>query len=197
MRRLSEHERRDRKIAREIAASVRLAQRRKVEKPAQPCKVERSSIACSWCESTFTPRDRVQKFCSLKCQESARRKRRGESEAQRAKRCEYSARYRAKQPKKKPMPRLSRNMSAAKRALREREIHRRQQLRWARANPDCTAEAHRKWKAKQEPDLFRQYDRDRYAMDPEKKKARSRAHYAANRDVINAKRRAKRCQQSL
>jgi hypothetical protein len=76
--------------------------------------------------------------------------------------------------------------------LRAREKHRRQQLRWARANPDCTAEAHRKWKAKQEPELFRQYDRDRYAADPEKKKARSRAHYAANRDAINAKRRIKR-----
>ncbi len=193
MPRLSEHERRDRKIAREIAASLRLAA--KTTEPARrrkKTKAARQSTACNWCESTFTPRDRVQKFCSIKCQESARRKRRSESEEQRAKRCEYSARYRAKQVKKKPMPRLSRNTSAAKRAWRTREKHRRQQLRWARANPDCTAEAHRKWKAKQEPELFRQYDRDRYAADPEKKRARSRAHYAENRDAINAKRRAKR-----
>jgi len=73
---------------------------------------------------------------------------------------------------------------------RERELHRKQQQRWAKVNPGCIAEAQRKWKEKNR-DYFRQHDRDRYAADPEKKKARSRAHYTANRERINALRRAK------
>lgn len=74
---------------------------------------------------------------------------------------------------------------------RERDMHRKQQARWAKANPDCVAEAQRKWKKKQDPELFREYDAKRYAVNAEKIKARVRARYARNKKRINAKRRAK------
>lgn len=74
---------------------------------------------------------------------------------------------------------------------RERELHRKQQARWAKANPECIAEAQRKWKANN-PEYHRQHDRDRYAADPEQKKARSRAYYAKHKKRILAKRRASR-----
>lgn len=74
---------------------------------------------------------------------------------------------------------------------RQRELHRKQQARWAKANPECIAEAQRKWKEKNR-DYFRQHDRDRYAADPEAKKARSRAYYAKHKKHILAKRRAAR-----
>lgn len=74
---------------------------------------------------------------------------------------------------------------------RQRELHRLQQARWAKANPDCIRDAQQKWKEKNR-DYFRQHDRDRYAMDPEKKKAQVRAYYERNKARINAKRRAKK-----
>lgn len=46
------------------------------------------------------------------------------------------------------------------------------------------------WLAKN-PDYVRQNGRDRYMLDPESFKAKSRAYYAANRDRINAAQRAK------
>lgn len=79
----------------------------------------------------------------------------------------------------------------AQRRARQRELHRLQQARWAKANPDCIAASMDKWEAKN-PDYFRQHDRDRYAADPEKFKAKSRAYYAANRERINARRRRKK-----
>jgi hypothetical protein len=74
---------------------------------------------------------------------------------------------------------------------RQRELHRLQQARWAKANPDCIRDAFDKWKDKNR-DYFRQHDRDRYAADPEKFKAKSRAYYERNKERINAKRRAER-----
>lgn len=74
---------------------------------------------------------------------------------------------------------------------RQRELHRLQQARWARENPDCIATSMDKWEAKN-PGYFRQHGRDRYAADPEKFKAKNRAYYADNRERINARRRASR-----
>lgn len=73
---------------------------------------------------------------------------------------------------------------------RQRELHRLQQARWAKANRDCIRDAQRKWKEKN-PDYHREADRDRYARDAEKIKARRRAYYAANKERINAAKRAK------
>ncbi len=74
---------------------------------------------------------------------------------------------------------------------RQRELHRLQQARWAKANRDCIRDAQRKWKEKN-PDYHREADRDRYARDAEKIKARRRAYHAANKERVNAKRRANR-----
>jgi hypothetical protein len=49
----------------------------------------------------------------------------------------------------------------------------------------------RRWLEKN-PDYMRQADRDRYMLDRERIRARVRAWYAANRERINAARRAKR-----
>ena len=73
-----------------------------------------------------------------------------------------------------------------------RESHRLQQARWAKENPDAVRDAQKKWREKQDPELFRQYSRDAYEREKEKRKARCKAYYAANREAINAKRRAKR-----
>lgn len=80
--------------------------------------------------------------------------------------------------------------ATAEHRARELRLHREQQARWAKANPDCVREYQDKWKEKNR-DYFRQHDRDRYAADTEKIKARRRAYHAANRDRINAERRAK------
>lgn len=74
---------------------------------------------------------------------------------------------------------------------REKELRRAQQRRYyARHKVKCRAMT-KAWLAKN-PDYQRQESADRYGLDPEKKRARSRAHYAANRERINAARREKR-----
>lgn len=97
----------------------------------------------------------------------------------------------------KEFNKLQRELATATRANsdayieRQRALHRLQQSRWAKANPDKIARYMDKWEAKN-PDYFREHDRDRYAADPEKFKAKSRAYYQRNKDRINAARRAKR-----
>jgi hypothetical protein len=46
-------------------------------------------------------------------------------------------------------------------------------------------------------DYQRQADRDRYMLGPEKKQARSRVYYAANRERINSARRRRNQTRSL
>lgn len=97
----------------------------------------------------------------------------------------------------KEFNKLRRELATATRANsdayieRQRELHREQQARWAKENPEKIARYMDNWEAKN-PDYFRQHDRDRYAADPEKFKAKSRAYYERNKERINAARRAKR-----
>lgn len=96
----------------------------------------------------------------------------------------------------KEFNKLQREIATATRANsdsyieRQRELHRLQQSRWAKENPDKIARYMDNWEAKN-PDYFRQHDRDRYMVDPEKFKAKSRAYYQRNKERINAAKRAK------
>lgn len=168
MARLSEEEKRDRLIEREIAVSVRLAESIRDDKPARK-PIDPKDSKRRWKQAN---KERVAKH--------SRDKYWRDPESARARVRAYAARKR----ERKKM------LAAMTPKERERFLHREQQARWAKANPDCIADAQRKWRERQDPELFRQYDRDRYALDPEKKKARSRAYYAANKVRINAKRRA-------
>lgn len=74
---------------------------------------------------------------------------------------------------------------------REKELRRAQQRRYyARHKEKCRAMTHA-WLEKN-PDYQRQESADRYMLDPESFKARSRAFYATNRERILAERRTKR-----
>lgn len=71
----------------------------------------------------------------------------------------------------------------------EKELRRAQQRRYyARHKEKCRAMT-QAWLEKN-PDYQRQESADRYMLNPEAFKARSRAYYAANRESINAGRRA-------
>jgi hypothetical protein len=61
---------------------------------------------------------------------------------------------------------------------RDKVLHNAQQKRWAKDNPDKVSKYQKNWKAKQDPELLRAYDRDRYLRDAEKIKARRRESYA-------------------
>lgn len=79
---------------------------------------------------------------------------------------------------------------------REEELRRAQQRRYyARHKAKCRAMT-KAWLARN-PDYQRQESADRYKLDPEKKRERSRAYYAANRERILAERRSSRQAKSL
>ncbi|QGZ94883.1 hypothetical protein [Terricaulis silvestris] len=161
---LSEQEKRDRQIAREIEGSSRLA-----NGDGPLTKRERRRASKRKYEANNRERIWARRREKLALDESLRERRR-----------EASRKYKAKQ----------RALKAMTPEQRERELHRRQQARWAKANPDCIADAQRKWREKQDPELFRKYDAKRYALHAEKIKARKLAYYYANRERIKAKRRA-------
>lgn len=78
---------------------------------------------------------------------------------------------------------------------RQKELRRAQQRRYyARHKEKCRAMTHA-WLAKN-PDYRRQEAADRYMLDPETKKARSRDYYAANRERINTTRRKRQKDQN-
>ena len=69
-------------------------------------------------------------------------------------------------------------------------MHRNQQARWAKSNPDKVRAYVRSW-AERNRGYQTEVSRDRYAADPEYFRERSRAYYAANRERILAARREK------
>jgi len=71
---------------------------------------------------------------------------------------------------------------------REKELRRAQQRRYYARHKEKCAAMTRRW-LEQNPDYRKQEAADRYMLDPESFKARSRAYYAANRERINAARR--------
>ena len=78
----------------------------------------------------------------------------------------------------------------AKLERRKKQKREAQRRYYARNAEKCRAMT-KAWLEKN-PDYQRQEGRDRYMLDPEKWKAKSRAYYAANRERINARRRAVR-----
>lgn len=72
-----------------------------------------------------------------------------------------------------------------------KELKRAAQRRYYARNRAKCAAMTKRWLS-ENPGYHTEDARLRYMVDPEPKKARSRAHYAANRERINAGRRAKR-----
>lgn len=79
---------------------------------------------------------------------------------------------------------------------REKQQHREQQRRYYARHPEKCATMTKLWLEKN-PGYVNQDARDRYMLNPEPKKKRSRAYYWKNRERINAVRRAARLHRRL
>lgn len=179
MARLSENEKRDRKIAREIAASARLAEKleyRLERKRAHEKKWKANNRA----RINAAYRERFASDAEFRARRAERLRK-------------WRARKRAEMLEAERAPERAKK-KAWRRANAERELprHREESRRFRANNPESVKASQRKWKEKQDPALFREYNAKRYALHADKIKARRMAYYYANREKINAKRRVKR-----